>query len=205
MTASHPVKRRRSTQSPRLDGNSKQASRKLEEKFLPEEVWPGCVFLVCKKCGRYKRPKCFFGHQSLFGDTKKRFLTFSEVNGGLINCEIVLDILEGQKRHGWFFNGRRAATKQPQKQTTGKAAQRSRSSTQNSKSNAAETTVQVAETKKTAKKQKTTYKLLTPHKQQQVVQTAAQRAAKQQQHKKKAPRGSAKEAAKAAITAAPQT
>ena len=30
-------------------------------------------------------------------------MTFCEVNGELIKCKIVLDILEGQKRQGWVF------------------------------------------------------------------------------------------------------
>ena len=40
---------------------------------------------------------------------------FSEVKGGLINCEIVLEILEGQKRQGWVLQ-QSVAQKQPQKQ-----------------------------------------------------------------------------------------
>ena len=42
----------------------------------------------------------FLGYEKFFSGYKKLFLTFSEVKKGLINCFIVLDILEGQKRQG---------------------------------------------------------------------------------------------------------
>ena len=126
----------------------------------------------------------FGGVFEAFVDTGKFYnnwlFTFSEVKGGLINCKIVLDILEGRKRQrvqrsavqkaaasqGWVFQhvgGPKSstATKSSNRNTSSgtnnrKSTQRSRRSTQNRESKAAETIIQAAETKNAAKtKEKT--------------------------------------------------
>ena len=72
----------------------------------------GCVFFGVQKFFLgYKRPKFFFfgttksifGTQNAFSEYKKFVLDFFGGQRGLINCKIVLDILEGQKRQGWVF------------------------------------------------------------------------------------------------------
>ena len=84
---------------------------------------------------------CFFGGTKvLFWDTKcfflgnkTMFLTFSEVKGGLINCKIVIDNLEGQNRQGWGgggFNGRRP--NRSSKSSSNKAAESSNRNTNSS-------------------------------------------------------------------------
>ena len=76
----------------------------------------GCAFFGIQKSFFWDTKSLFFGIQNAFFGLQKMFLTFSEVNGvssakfaiigywlfssngELINCKIVLDILEGQKR-----------------------------------------------------------------------------------------------------------
>ena len=68
--------------------------------------------------------------------------TLGGPNQDLINCLIVLDILEGQKQQGWGFNGRRPR-KQPQKQQ--KAATHKQQEPHKQK--------QIAQTRKSTKQQ----------------------------------------------------
>ena len=114
-------------------------------------------FGVQKSLLGYKRPKGFFWETPtfFFWDTKgffgiqKMLLTFSEVKGSH-HFQIVLDILEGQKRQGWgsAVGGPKAAEKKKQrrkhpqkqhqqqkqqKQQQKQQASRNRSSTNNSK------------------------------------------------------------------------
>ena len=65
-------------------------------------------FWVQKDFFGYKRPKCFFFDTKCFSGYKMIFSRYNifvlDIFGGqwgLINCKIVLDILEGQKRPGW--------------------------------------------------------------------------------------------------------
>ena len=58
-------------------------------------------FLAYKRQRAFGGPKSLYmGHRRFVWDTSSLFMTFSEVKGGLINCKIVVDILEGQKRQG---------------------------------------------------------------------------------------------------------
>ena len=61
-------------------------------------------------------------------------LTFGEVNGKLINCKIVFDILEGQKRQRWGFDGWRPNSSNTIRAKAEKTSSNCTTSTSSSKS-----------------------------------------------------------------------
>ena len=84
----------------------------------------GCVFMVYKILFFWdtKDQSDFFGHKKSFSGYKKIVLDIFRGQRGLINCKIVLDILEGQKRQGWGStvgdpkSSRKSSRKQQHKQ-----------------------------------------------------------------------------------------
>ena len=143
----------------------------------------------------------FLGVQKFFWDTKDQSDCFGiqkivlDIFGGqrdLINCLIVLDILESLNRQGWgstVGDPKSSRNRCRKQQQTGKAAPRSRSSKNN----------------RSHKQQEHQHKHQEPHKQKQVAQTT--KSTKQQQHRKKAPKrisksstNNSKSSAKAAQT-----
>ena len=124
--------------SPNLPPPSQRHSISKKTENPPTPTHP-CLFLsgMCF-FGRYKSffgilktkglffgtPKFFLGFKSFFGDPKAA----ATAQRGLINCRIVIDILEGQKRQGCVFT--KAAP------TAANRKNGSKSSTNSSKSSA---------------------------------------------------------------------
>ena len=88
-----------------------------------EQISDALLLLIQKTKGLFGRHKSLFGgYKRLWGDTINWVLTSSEVKGGLINCKIVIDILEGQTGKGGSStrpkssSSNKAAVKQQQQQ-----------------------------------------------------------------------------------------
>ena len=80
----------------------------------------GCLPVEFRWCFRV----FFFGWDSKF--CNNWLLTLSEVKGCVMNCSIVIDIFEGQKRQRWGVNGRLPKSKKQHKKQQQKEQQETR-------------------------------------------------------------------------------